>query len=129
MGEAAGPLSVSDSEDLAGGSLLIPSLETAEDLGDFGHLLCSIMGGKGAQQFWVCARVVSLPSFPSQMLGQRHYLKIRAGFVVQKALEMGGGGGGSFSGDAGMWRCGGKGMNGAGERMDGKSWPLPATES
>lgn len=103
MGEAAGPLSVSDSEDLAGGSLLIPSLETAEDLGDFGHLLCSIMGGKGAQQFWVCARVVSLPSFPSQMLGQRHYLKIRAGFVVQKALEMGGGGGGV---SLGMQGCG-----------------------
>lgn len=31
-GEAAGLLSVSGSEDLEGGSLLIPSLETAEDL-------------------------------------------------------------------------------------------------
>lgn len=46
MGEAAGPLSVSNSEDLAGGSLLILSLELAEDLGAFGHVICSAMGGK-----------------------------------------------------------------------------------
>lgn len=46
MGEAAGPSSVSDSKDLAGGSLLILSLELAEDLGAFGHIICSTIGGK-----------------------------------------------------------------------------------
>ncbi|KAM9630188.1 uncharacterized protein ACIBXB_016715 isoform 2-T2 [Morphnus guianensis] len=52
MGEAAGPLSVSDSEDMPGGSLLIPSLETAEDLGDFEHLLCSIMETRVERCLW-----------------------------------------------------------------------------
>ena len=34
LGAAAGSLRVSDNEDLAGGSSLIPSLETTEALGD-----------------------------------------------------------------------------------------------
>lgn len=42
MREAAGPLPASDSEGLAEGCLLTPSLETAEDLGDFAQLLCNI---------------------------------------------------------------------------------------